>query len=367
MKIYKAMHHGEARLFLAFEYCEETKRKVQALGDARWSRTHKAWHIGWSAEAEAGAKAIFGKKEAQGSKQEPSKPKPATKLPDKKTVMTGKEITENLLQFRSYLRHKRYSNSTISNYLKAVKAFLAFANKPLSEISNGDLVAFNNHLLDKRLSNSYQNQVASGLKLFFSRIHDKQFDVEKIERPKKEKKLPNVLSQEEVGQILSAHGNTKHRCMLSLVYACGLRRGELLNLKPSDIDSKRGMLIIRQGKGRKDRLVPLSAKLLEMLREYYKSYKPLTWLFEGQLSGEPYSEQSLSSVFKQGLKKAKIKKPASLHWLRHSYATHLLEKGTDIRHIQLLLGHKSSKTTEIYTHVSISSLQKIVSPFDDLK
>jgi integrase/recombinase XerD len=174
------------------------------------------------------------------------------------------------------------------------------------------------------------------------------------------------LSKEEIKAILEALGNIKHRTMLSLIYSCGLRRSELLNLKPTDIDSKRNIVIIRQSKGRKDRIVPLSAKILEMLREYYKSYKPKIWLFEGQNKGERYSEQSLQSVLKQALEKCKINKSVTLHWLRHSYATHLLESGTDLRYIQELLGHNSSKSTEIYTHVSTKSLQNIKSPFDDL-
>jgi len=154
--------------------------------------------------------------------------------------------------------------------------------------------------------------------------------------------------------------------MLSLMYACGLRRSELLNLKPQNIDSKRHLLIIRNAKGRKDRVVPISDKLIEMLREYYKEYKPKVWLFEGQKAGEPYSETSLQKVLKIALAEAGNKKPVTLHWLRHSYATHLLESGTDLRFIQELLGHKSSKTTEIYTHVTEKSLQKIKSPFEDL-
>ena len=154
--------------------------------------------------------------------------------------------------------------------------------------------------------------------------------------------------------------------MLSLIYSCGLRRSELLNLKPADIDSKRGIIIIRQSKGKKDRIAPLSPKILEMLREYYKGYKPKIWLFEGQIENTKYDERSLSNVLKQALTKSKISKPVSLHWLRHSYATHLLESGTDLRYIQELLGHSSSKTTEIYTHVSTKSIQQIKSPFDDL-
>jgi len=145
-----------------------------------------------------------------------------------------------------------------------------------------------------------------------------------------------------------------------------LRRSELLNLKPTDVDSKRGLLIIRQGKGRKDRVTPISEKIIQMLREYYKMHRPKEWLFEGQNKGEQYSEKSLQSVLIQSLEKTGIKKPVSLHWLRHSYATHLLEAGTDLRYIQELLGHKSSKTTEIYTHVSTKSIRNIKSPFDDL-
>jgi len=152
--------------------------------------------------------------------------------------------------------------------------------------------------------------------------------------------------------------------MLSLIYSCGLRRSELINLKPADIDSKRGIIIIRQSKGKKDRIAPLSPKLLKILREYYRGYKPKIWLFEGQIQNTKYDERSLSNVLKQALTKANISKPVSLHWLRHS--SHLLESGTDLRFIQELLGHSSSKTTEIYTHVSTKSIQQIKSPFDDL-
>ena len=134
----------------------------------------------------------------------------------------------------------------------------------------------------------------------------------------------------------------------------------------NDIDSKRNIVVIRQSKGKKDRIVPLSPKILDMLREYFKAYKPQKWLFEGQFKGNRYSEKSLENVLKQAVKKVKITKPVTLHWLRHSFATHLLESGTDLRYIQELLGHNSSRTTEIYTHVSTKSLQKIKSPFDDL-
>ena len=202
--------------------------------------------------------------------------------------------------------------------------------------------------------------------MFYKSVENKKLDLDLIHRPKRAKTLPNVLSKEEVKLILNAHSNTKHKMMLSLMYSCGLRRSELLNLKLTDIDSNRNLIIIRQAKGKKDRIVPLSSKILEMLRNYYVAYKPKSWLFEGQIENTKYDERSLSNVLKQALAKTKIKKPVSLHWLRHSYATHLLESGTDLRYIQELLGHSSSKTTEIYTHVSSKSLQQIKSPFDDL-
>ena len=145
-----------------------------------------------------------------------------------------------------------------------------------------------------------------------------------------------------------------------------MRCGELLRLKPVHIDTQRKLVIIKQSKGRKDRIVPLSVRVLALLNEYYSTAGITNWIFEGQVKGEPYDERSLQAVLKQCLQKAKINKPATLHWLRHSYATHLLESGTDLRYIQELLGHSSSRTTEIYTHVSNKEIQKIVSPFDTL-
>lgn len=178
--------------------------------------------------------------------------------------------------------------------------------------------------------------------------------------------IENNLKSYEVKSILLSPKNLKHRTMLSLIYACGLRRSELLNLKINDVDSKRGLLRINRAKGTKDRVVPISQKTIEMLREYYLAEKPKLYLFEGQKRGEAYSPTSIQAVLKSAARKSGIKKPVTLHWLRHSYATHLLESGTDLRYIQELLGHNSSKTTEIYTHVSQKSLQNIKSPFDEL-
>jgi integrase/recombinase XerD len=273
-----------------------------------------------------------------------------------------------LSRFKGWMEHKRYSDSTIKTYLQALSIFLRFVKPKTSiEVTNEDMVRFvQQYLIPRKLSFSYQNQAVNAARLFFKTIQGSKLITEQIERPRCEHKLPNVLSKEEVKAILEAPRNIKHRTMLSLIYACGLRRSELLDLKPENVDSKRHVLIILNAKGKKDRLVPISDRIIEMLREYFKMYKPKVWLFEGQYSGSQYSEQSLQSVLKQALEKASIKRAVTLHWLRHSYATHLLESGTDLRYIQELLGHKSSRTTEIYTHVSQKSLQKIKSPFDDL-
>lgn len=270
-------------------------------------------------------------------------------------------------RFLDWMRSKRYSDNTVRVYTDALDSFLRFiAGKVLTDLRQEDLIAYNNqYILARSLSSAYQNQVVNALKLFLQVNKLAQMPAESLPRPRGEKKLPNVLSKQEVKRILEALPNLKHRMMLSLIYACGLRRGELLNLHLSSVQSDRGLLLIRQAKGRKDRVVPMSTKLLESLRQYFMQYRPKRYLFEGQ-DGGPYSEKSIQLVFKRALSQAGIQKPATLHWLRHSYATHLLESGTDLRYIQELLGHSSSRTTEVYTHVSQHNLQQIRSPFDDL-
>jgi integrase/recombinase XerD len=276
--------------------------------------------------------------------------------------------SHKLENYTHWLKSKRYSVNTIKTYTDAVSIFLKhMEGRPVEEITQGDIIRFNNeYILKNGYSASYQNQVVNGLKLFFRTVENRKMEIEDIHRPRREKRLPNVFSKQEVKLLLDKINNLKHKAMLSLVYACGLRRSELLNLKLTDLATDRKLLIIKNAKGNKDRVVPLSEKVTVLLREYYKAYTPQFWLFEGQFAGEKYSERSLQKVFTNALEIAQIKKPATLHWLRHSYATHLLESGTDLRYIQELLGHKSSKTTEIYTHVSTNQIKKIRSPFDDL-
>ena len=277
-------------------------------------------------------------------------------------------INAHLAHFKNYLKSQRYSPNTIKTYTEALGVFFQFhSNKAPEKLEIEDIIHFNTgYILRKNLSASYQNQVINAIKLFYRNRFKRFMNLDNIQRPRREKRLPNVLSKQEIKAILEAPTNLKHRALLSLIYACGLRRSEVLNLTLKDVLSDRNLLFIRQSKGKKDRVVPISHKIIEMLRDYYKAFKPKTWLFEGQYTGEQYSDRSLQLVLKQALQKAGNKKPVSLHWLRHSYATHLLESGTDLRYIQELLGHSSSRTTEIYTHVSTQNLQQIRSPFDDL-
>lgn len=276
--------------------------------------------------------------------------------------------SKEIVRFEHYLQSKRYSLNTIKVYAETLRIFFRyFTNKSIEQISNEDLIVFNNeYILKNNFSSSYQNQLVNAVKLYYSAIQHKRIDVDLVHRPRREKTLPNVLSKEEVKRLLNASTNLKHRTMLSLIYACGLRRSELLNLTFSDIQSARNILLIKQSKGKKDRIVPIGNKIIQQLREYYLLYRPKYWLFEGQSAGEQYSAKSLQNVLKLSVSKSGISKPVTLHWLRHSYATHLLESGTDLRYIQELLGHSSSRTTEIYTHVSTHEIKKIISPFDTL-
>lgn len=335
-------YKGEKRIAIYFEKNAELIQRIKKVEGIRWSATLKAWHLPDNEANRIRFKIDINLPSADGIQQ--------------------------IELFKNYLLSIRYSKNTIKTYSEALKSFLTFfKDKKASEINNQDIVIYNNEfILKNNLSTSYQNQIVNAIKLYFRSVQDKKIEIDKIHRPKREKNLPNVLSKEEVKLILEAHSNIKHKTMLSLIYSCGLRCGELLALKPVHIDSKRNIVLLKNAKGKKDRIVPLSPKILEMLREYYKLFKPKTYLFEGQFAGQPYDARSLQLVLKQALQKSGITKPATLHWLRHSYATHLLENGTDLRFIQELLGHSSSKTTEIYTHVSTKNIQQIKSPFDDL-
>lgn len=345
---------------------------IRTFKYVRWDKARCRWVIPNYGQNLKLLQSYFNSRLAYVVYKEAAPPKPMPAINPAEVVASlpplAAESLPEVEQFRRWMEHKRYSPSTVNTYVHAITVFLQFIQpKTSAEATNDDMQRFvYQYMIPHRLSFSYQNQAVNAAKLFFKTIRGSKLEVEQLERPRREHKLPNVLSKEEVAAILSASPNLKHRTMLSLIYACGLRRSELLSLTPKSIDSKRHMLIVLNAKGKKDRMIPISDKVIAMLREYYKAYRPKVWLFEGQEPGEPYSETSLQKVLKFSLALANVNKPATLHWLRHSYATHLLESGTDLRYIQELLGHKSSRTTEIYTHVSEKSLQKVKSPFDDL-
>ncbi len=267
----------------------------------------------------------------------------------------------------SYLQKlelKRYSNNTIRTYVSAFEAFINhYKDLELLDINEHDIRLYLQNLIQQGKSNSYMNQAVNSIKFYYEIVLGMPNRFYTIERPRKQKKLPQVLSKKEVLSLINNTNNTKHKCIAGLLYSAGLRRSELLNLKLTDIDSQRMLIRVEAAKGNKDRYTLLSKKLLEDLRLYYKEWKPTAYLFEGSKGGQ-YSTTSVENIIKKAAVKAGIKKKVTPHMMRHSFATHLLENGTDLRYIQVLLGHSSSKTTEIYTQVATSNLQLIKNPLD---
>ena len=357
------LHKGAQRIAVYFDNTPTLNARIKKLPDAKWSNSLKAWHVPDNAENRKRFKITQLLNNAI-TQLNTTAHAPLSNRAIAPLNTTALQKTE---QFKQWLRSKRYSESTITTYTNALQAFLRFyQHKPITEITNNDLIVFNNeYIIANKLSATYQNQIVNGVKLFFAKIVNAKLNPELVHRPKKYNPLPKVLATEEVAAIINALDNVKHKTMLSLIYSAGLRRSELLYMRIENIDSKRMQISIKKSKGGKDRIAPLSETVLALLREYYKQYKPKEFLFEGQ-NGEKYGARSLAFVLQTACEKAGIKKRVTLHMLRHSYATHLLESGTDLRYIQELLGHKSSRTTEIYTHVSQKSINKIVSPLDKL-
>lgn len=278
---------------------------------------------------------------------------------------------ENIAIPKGYLELlelKRYSESTTKTYIAYLKDFIFhFKGRVVETLTVSDI---NEYLLELvnhyKISPSQQNQRISAIKFYFEKVIGREKQYYHIERPKGDDRLPQVLSKQEIKAILTNTYNLKHKCILSLLYSGGLRRSEVLNLKIEDIISDRMQIRINNGKGKKDRLTSLSQNVLDDLREYYMETKPLVWLFEGAIPGQKYSASSVKGILDTACKRAKIFKRVTPHMLRHSFATHLLEQGIDLRYIQTLLGHISPKTTEIYTHVSTKDISKIKNPLDDI-
>lgn len=364
--VQSVLHRGVRRIKLEFQYDPDINRIVKAIDGVKWSTTKRCWHIPYSDRSFQFLDRMIQEQQFEVPEFKALCEEREYKYFDKK-VSSGQE--SSLKDFKEYLEVQRYSSRTIDTYVKALKVFMSYTNKKeIDQLSCADLIDFNyNYVVRNRFSSSYQNQIISAIKLFYNIQLGIEADFNQIERPIRGRPLPEVFSVQEVERLLKSIRSLKGKVMLSLIYACGLRRSELINLRLNSIDSDRKMLKVVEAKGNKDRLVPLPESLIEKLREYYKAYRPLKWLFEGNERGKQYSATSLREFFIKAKKSAGLTKKLTLHSLRHSYATHLLENGVDLRFIQEMLGHKSSKTTEIYTHVTTKSIEKIRSPFENLK
>ena len=273
-----------------------------------------------------------------------------------------------IIRMVEQLKLKGYSENTIKTYQNEFAQFLiALKNNPVDNCDAQRVRSYMLYCFEKlKLSENTLHSRLNALKFYFEQVlhRDKMFFKE-IPRPKKHLQLPKTIHQNDIKKMLNATTNLKHNTILKLCYGMGLRLSEIANLKIVDIDSQNMQVFIEKSKGKKDRYVNLPYTILEQLRTYYKAYRPKKYLFEGR-AGEQYSVRSIQQVFKSALQKAGINKPVGIHSLRHSYATHLLEQGTDIRFIQELLGHKDLKTTLIYTEVTNKNIRNIVSPLDKL-
>ncbi|MBN2858498.1 MAG: tyrosine-type recombinase/integrase [Candidatus Delongbacteria bacterium] len=275
-------------------------------------------------------------------------------------------MNRELAEYNRLLKLKNYSLNTINSYNHCFEKFLDhFKGKDIDSLTKDQVTEYLYHESEKGMSYGYQNQIINAIKFYYEKVLGRKKEFYNIPRAKRPQKLPVVFSEEEIIHLLNQVKTLKHKSILFLIYSAGLRISEAVNMKIGDIDSTRNVVVIRGGKGKKDRTSLLSQKLLNMLREYYKIYKPKEYLFEGE-TGAQYNVKSIQNVFNKALTASGIKKNATVHSLRHSFATHLLERGTDLRYIQELLGHNSSKTTEIYTHITKKGMDKVVSPLDNL-
>jgi site-specific recombinase XerD len=343
-----SLTHVDNQLEIRFPYDADIVSAVKSIPNRKYHPKERYWSIPFTPEAESIVKnklSRYGRVKMVSHKSDIS-------------------IQEDLIKrYLEHLKRKRYSRHTIKNYIRHIELFLSYIGN--SKIDGKAIIAYLDYLVsDKEVSSAYQQMAVNAIRYLVVHILGDKMPKSSL-RPKREQSLPLVLSIREVEKILSITSNIKHKLVILLTYSAGLRVSEAVNLQLNDIDYDRKIITVRRGKGKKDRQVPLSTTLEEFLSKYFKEYKPSLYLFEGQKGGK-YSVRSVQSIFRKACMKAGIKKPVTVHSLRHSYATHLLESGTDLRIIQELLGHKSSKTTEIYTHVSSRTIAGVRSPADDL-
>lgn len=368
IKVEKLFHREAHRLALRFDFDQELNQLVRKLDNVRYSVTERCWHIPDDDNSMLELKQLF-----QGKATVDFTAVQGQETVDKSDAMVAFQATRHPAQLAALklveqkLKLKGYSDTTLKTYLEQFSLFLRFfPDSDPADLGEVEINAYLMYLIDKRkLSKSTQNQAINAIKFFFEKVLKQERKVYYVERPLKEKKLPEILSQQEVMALFESAGNLKHKLMLMVIYSAGLRRSEALALRVGDVDIDRRQIFIRGGKGRKDRHSILAASLIPFLKEYLELYQPSFWLFEG-LGGQRYSETSLQLVLKRAVEAAGIRKNVHLHMLRHSFATHLLEGGTSTRYIQVLLGHESPKTTEIYAQVTRFGLDKILSPLDQI-
>lgn len=374
IKISKDIQQGE--IAVAFSYDPKLVTKVKSIENHRWHPDKKYWSFpNTNGMLEKILKVFEGEEIHINPNLNVKLSFPViTKHPEftegqKQSLKRRNELTSLTNSFEDIRRElisRKYSYKTVKIYIYYNRDLLIFTGKEYSAIDDNDIKNYLLYLVEEKESaTSTLNQAINALKFYYGTMLKKNFIYE-IKRPRKDKKLPVVLSQGEVAKILSSVDNIKHKALLMLVYSAGLRVGEVIRLKVEGIDSDRMLINIKDAKGRKDRYTMLSKTALEVLRDYWSQYKPEIWLFEGTRADRHLSTRTVEKILEHACEKAGIKKDISVHTLRHSFATHLLESGTDLRYIQELLGHKNSKTTEIYTHVSTKSIGKIKSPLDNL-
>jgi integrase/recombinase XerD len=339
-------------------FIPDLPQQMKQINGAWWLADIRQWLIPYTKEAYAQLKATFGTLAIE-IDTHLAMPNPA-----KQPFLATHQ--EALIKFEELLLLKRYSWRTIKSYRNHLKQFFAFfEDKAPSECTEADVKTYLlNRLEMYHWAESTQSQALNTVKFYFEQVLKRPKHFYDI-APKRPENLPNVMSQAEVKQLIQACHNLKHRCILMLLYSAGLRLGEVTNLLVQDVKFDRQQLFVKAGKGKKDRYSLLSERMSEVLRQYLQAYRPKHWLFEGQ-TGEKYADRSVQMIFRKASEKAGIDARYTTHSLRHSFATHLLEKGTDLRYIQELLGHNSPKTTEIYTHVTAKAKQKIISPLDDI-
>jgi integrase/recombinase XerD len=298
----------------------------------------------------------------------PERIEPEPTEPQEDRIKISAKYEQAVVALEQTLMLRRLAHETIKTYRNCFRHFIMYYNdtKP-SQISRAQIDAYIVYRIRKgHFSESMQNQVLSALKWFYAETIHQEEKVENIIRPKNPQKLPHVFTTKEVEKLLNAPSNVKHKCILALIYSAGLRLGEATRLNVWDVQTETGRLFIRGGKGKKDRYTILSPQVAEKIEAYKAIYRPIEWLFEGQTGGQ-YSKRSIQALFSEAKLKTRVNPHGTVHTLRHSFATHLLESGLDLRYIQDLLGHESSKTTEIYTHITKIGWDKVKSPIDNLK